>query len=160
MIKVLFVCLGNICRSPTAEGVFQKIVSDRQVHHCFTVDSAGTAAWHIGKSPDTRSQAAALNRGYALSSLQARQVSVEDFEKFDYIFAMDHENLSNLKAICPIAYQSKLSLFLNFSDFNEDEVPDPYYGGARGFEHVLDLVESASLGFLEHLKIEDKLSWK
>ena len=73
---------------------------------------------------------------------------------------MDHENLSNLKAICPIAYQSKLSLFLNFSDFNEDEVPDPYYGGARGFEHVLDLVESASLGFLEHLKIEDKLSWK
>jgi protein-tyrosine phosphatase len=99
----------------------------------------------------------ALNRHYDLSGLHARKVAMEDFEKFDYIFAMDHENLHNLQSICPTAYQSKLTLFLNFSERNEDEVPDPYYGGSDGFEHVLDLVESASLGFLEHLKLEHML---
>ena len=157
MIKVLFVCLGNICRSPTAHGVFQKMIDDRHLSHLFYIDSAGTAAWHIGKTPDSRSQAAALNRQYDLSSLHARKVEMEDFEKFDYIFAMDHENLNNLKSICPIAYQSKLALFLSFSDLGEDEVPDPYYGGSGGFEHVLNLVESASLGFLEALKLERQI---
>ncbi|MFT7373445.1 MAG: protein-tyrosine phosphatase [Oleiphilaceae bacterium] len=157
MINVLFVCLGNICRSPTAHGVFKKMVDDRQLNHRLTIDSAGTAAWHIGKAPDPRTQAMALNRHYDLSGLHARKVAMEDFEKFDYIFAMDHENLHNLQSICPTAYQSKLTLFLNFSERNEDEVPDPYYGGSDGFEHVLDLVESASLGFLEHLKLEHML---
>jgi len=157
MIKVLFVCLGNICRSPTAHGVFQKMIDDRHQGHLFYIDSAGTAAWHIGKTPDPRSQAAALGRQYDLSCLHARKVEKEDFEAFDYIFAMDHENLHNLQSICPIASQSKLALFLSFSGLNENEVPDPYYGGSGGFEHVLDLVESASLGFLEHLKSEHKL---
>ena len=157
MIKVLFVCLGNICRSPSAHGVFQKMISDQQLSHLFHIDSAGTAAWHIGKTPDTRSQAAALNRKYDLSDLRARKVEVEDFERFDFIFAMDHENLRNLQSICPNDYQSKIALFLKFSDLNEDEVPDPYYGGSGGFEYVLDLVESASLGFLEHLKSERQL---
>ena len=151
MIRVLFVCLGNICRSPTAHGVFQKIIDDQNLSHLFQVDSAGTAAWHIGKTPDPRSQTAAQLRQYDLSGLSARQVEPEDFEKFDYILAMDHENLHNLQKICPSEYQSKLSLFLSFSDMNEDEVPDPYYGGAGGFERVLDLVESASLGFLKEL---------
>lgn len=156
MIKVLFVCLGNICRSPTAHGVFQKMINDRQLSHLFNIDSAGTAAWHIGKTPDPRTQATALSRDYDLSGLHARKVAMEDFEKFDYIFAMDHENLHNLQSICPSRLQSKLSLFLSFSDLNEEEVPDPYYGGSGGFEHVLDLVESASLGFLKHLKLEHK----
>lgn len=154
MIKVLFVCLGNICRSPTAQGVFQKIVDDRSLGHCFEIDSAGTAAWHSGKPPDTRSQAAAANRDYDLSGLRARQVKSEDFEKFDYIFAMDHENLNNLRQLGTSKYSDKLALFLNFSDRDEDEVPDPYYGGAGGFERVLDLVESASKGFLDSLKAE------
>ena len=151
MIKVLFVCLGNICRSPTAHGVFQKLVDDRNLDHLFYIDSAGTAAWHIGKAPDSRSQAAALKRDYNLSCLQARQVEAEDFDEFDYIFAMDKENLHNLQSIRPKASKAELSLFLNYSQLNEDEVPDPYYGGSGGFEHVLDLVESASVGFLEHL---------
>ena len=156
MIHVLFVCLGNICRSPTAHGVFQKIIDDQNICHLFQVDSAGTAAWHIGKNPDPRSQAAAHLREYDLSCLRARQVVVEDFEKFDYILAMDSENLRNLQAISPMEHQSKLALFLDFSDMNEREVPDPYYGGSGGFEHVLDLVESASLGFLKKLNPELK----
>lgn len=159
MIKVLFVCLGNICRSPTAHGVFQKMVVDRHLEPTFIIDSAGTAAWHIGKAPDSRSQTAAMNRSYDLSSLSARKVEVEDFENFDYIFAMDYENLYNLQAICPKPYLSKVCLFLSFSNLAEDEVPDPYYGGSGGFEQVLDLVESASLGFLEHLKSERLLEW-
>jgi len=157
MISVLFVCLGNICRSPSAHGVFQKMIDDRHLSHLFYIDSAGTAAWHIGKTPDSRSQAAALNRQYDLSSLHARKVEIEDFEKFDYIFAMDHENLDNLHSICPVTYQSKLALFLSFSELNEDEVPDPYYGGSGGFERVLDLVESASTGFIEYLELERQL---
>jgi len=157
MIKVLFVCLGNICRSPTAHGVFQKLIDDRDLSHLFYIDSAGTAAWHIGKTPDSRSQAAALNRQYDLSYIHARKVALEDFEKFDYLFAMDQENLHNLQSICPITHQAKVTLFLNFSDLNDDEVPDPYYGGSGGFENVLDLVESASLGFLKHLESERQL---
>ena len=133
------------------------MIDDRNQAHLFYIDSAGTAAWHIGKTPDPRSQAAALSRQYDLSCLHARKVEQADFEAYNYIFAMDQENLNNLKSICPIVFQSKLALFLSFSELNEDEVPDPYYGGSGGFEHVLDLVESASLGFLEHLKMEHKL---
>jgi len=154
MINILFVCLGNICRSPTAHGVFQKIVEDRTLSHLLSVDSAGTAAWHIGKTPDPRSQAAALLRKYDLSGIQARQVESADFEKFDFVLAMDKENLQNLKLICPSDFQHKLALFLDYSDQDEDEVPDPYYGGSGGFVRVLDLVESASLGLLEKLSAE------
>jgi len=154
MINILFVCLGNICRSPTAHGVFQKIVDDRNLSHLLRVDSAGTAAWHIGKNPDPRSQAAALLREYDLSSLQARQVKPSDFEEFDYVLAMDKENLHNLKLVCPPDFKHKLALFLDHTDMGEDEVPDPYYGGSGGFEQVLDLVESASLGLLDKLNAE------
>lgn len=150
MIKVLFVCLGNICRSPTAHGVFESLVARQNLSERFEIDSAGTAAWHIGKSPDTRSQAAAKRRGFDLGHLRARQVNVADYEHYDYILAMDHSNLSDLKAECPEHLQYKLSLFLHFGEHSEQEVPDPYYGGQDGFDHVLDLVESASLGFLQH----------
>jgi len=153
MIKVLFVCLGNICRSPTAHGVFQSIVGQKNLSDQFIIDSAGTAAWHIGKSPDSRSQDAAAQRGYDLSKLQARQISQRDFEQFDYILAMDKANLHHLQQDCPSKYQYKLALFLDYSDAGEDEVPDPYYGGAAGFDHVLDLVESASEGLLNTLDL-------
>ncbi|WP_299179118.1 low molecular weight protein-tyrosine-phosphatase [uncultured Neptuniibacter sp.] len=152
MVKVLFVCLGNICRSPTAHGVFQKMVEQQGLEDHIVVDSAGTAAYHVGNPPDRRSTEAAKQREYDLSVLRARQAIIADFSEFDYILAMDFENLSNLKAIQPAGYQGHLGLFLDFSEMQEDEVPDPYYGGAAGFEHVLDLVESASFGLLQHIK--------
>lgn len=160
MIKILFVCLGNICRSPTAQGVFEGKLRARfdksgylkkRLEDAFFVDSAGTAAWHIGKSPDSRSQFAAKKRGYDLSHLSARQVADTDFAAFDYIFAMDKANLQALQERCPREYQSKLALFLDYSEGSEQEVPDPYYGGEKGFDHVLDLIESASDGFIDHL---------
>lgn len=154
-VKVLFVCLGNICRSPTAHGVFQTLVNDAGLSDRIEVDSAGTAAWHIGKSPDSRSSEHALQRGYDLSSLRARQALAEDFSEFNYILAMDEDNLRNLQALAPGAFTVTLDLFLNFStDFDEREVPDPYYGGAAGFERVLDLIESASTGLLQHIQRE------
>jgi len=148
MTRVLFVCLGNICRSPTAHGVFQALVDYHKLSDQFFVDSAGTAAWHIGKSPDERSQIAAKQRTYDLSKLQARQVASSDFEQFDLILAMDESNLHHLQGACPTEYLHKLALFLDYSDSEELEVPDPYYGGVSGFDHVLDLVESASQGLL------------
>lgn len=151
MIKVLFVCLGNICRSPTAHGVFQTIIDNKGLSDCFEIDSAGTAAWHEGKSPDPRTQKHALIRSYDLSELRARQVKPTDFEKFDFILAMDHSNLANLKEICPENLLHKLKLFLEFGNGDELEVPDPYYGGSEGFDHVLDLVESASEGLLSYM---------
>lgn len=152
MTKVLFVCLGNICRSPTAHGVFEHIVKAENVAEQFEIDSAGTAAWHIGKEPDSRSQKAARQRGYELKHLRARQVQSDDFEYYDYILAMDGSNLSDLRSRCPDHFQHKLSLFLTFGEHNEKEVPDPYYGGADGFNHVLDLVESASRGLLNYIQ--------
>ena len=156
MIKVLFICLGNICRSPTAHGIFRHLVDERGLGDRIYVDSAGTGAWHIGNPPDSRSQAAALRRSYDLSSLRARKVEFKDFDEFDYVLAMDDQNLIDLKRICPNQYAGHLGLFLDFSDMPESEVPDPYYGGDSGFEHVLDLVESASRGLLA--KIEHRLS--
>lgn len=147
MIKVLFVCLGNICRSPTAHGVFES----KSINEAVMIDSAGTAAWHIGKAPDKRSQLAAKQRGYDLSHLSARQVAAEDFSDFDYILAMDKANLKTLQDSCPRKYQHKLALFLDYAEGSEQEVPDPYYGGDSGFNHVLDLIESASDGLLKHL---------
>ncbi len=154
MKRVLFVCLGNICRSPTAHGVFQKMVDDAGLTDKIFVDSAGTAAWHIGKSPDARSTAHAKARGYDLSALRARQAVSADFDQFDYVLAMDKENLSNLQDICPNGAMSAPQLFLyEFSrKFNELEVPDPYYGGEAGFEHVLDLVEDACESLLADIK--------
>lgn len=151
MTKVLFVCLGNICRSPTAHGVFESMVRDRGVEHQISVDSAGTGAWHVGELPDPRARNKAKDRGHDLSHIRARQVDQSDFHDFDYILAMDHSNLSNLKAACPESKQHKLSLFLDFTELPESEVPDPYYGGDQGFDHVLDLVESASEGLLNHI---------
>ena len=156
MIKILFVCLGNICRSPTAHGVFQHIVDEAGLSEQFFVDSAGTGAWHVGEPPDGRAQQAASERGYDLSTLRARQVNTEDFEIYDYILAMDKANLSDLKAACPTSLHGKIHLFLSFSALkkmkSETEVPDPYYGGEQGFSHVLDLAESAGFGLLEHIQ--------
>ncbi|MGK0499417.1 MAG: protein-tyrosine phosphatase [Oceanicoccus sp.] len=150
-INVLFVCLGNICRSPTAHGVFQQKVIEQKLQHMISVDSAGTAAWHAGKPADSRSTQVAANRGYDLSDLRARQAIVSDFDRFDYILAMDAENLSDLQQLAPSHYQGTLSLFLDFTGNETREVPDPYYGAGDGFEHVLDLVEQASDGLLQHI---------
>jgi protein-tyrosine phosphatase len=150
--SVLFVCMGNICRSPTAEGVFRDLVMRSGLDGAIHIDSAGTHAYHIGKSPDPRASAAATRRGYDLSTLRGRQVSEQDFLIFDYILAMDEDNLSNLKRICPAGHEHKVSLFLEHSQkFSEREVPDPYYGGKQGFEQVLDMVEDAAQGLLDKL---------
>jgi len=147
-VSVLFVCLGNICRSPSAHGVFEALVARHGLGDHIYVDSAGTAAYHIGKSPDSRSIGAAKQRGYDLSQLRARQVDVDDFNQFDYILAMDTENLTNLQAIKPDAFLGEVRLFLDYAQATEREVPDPYYGGEAGFNQVLDLVEKASAGLL------------
>ncbi|WP_459868591.1 low molecular weight protein-tyrosine-phosphatase [Endothiovibrio diazotrophicus] len=152
-VNVLFVCLGNICRSPTAEGVFTKLVRDEGLAERIDIDSAGTAGWHVGKAPDTRAQQAARNRGVELSHLRGRQVSVADFDHFDYILAMDSDNYANLVAIAPRGQRYKVRKFLEFaSQRSEEDVPDPYYGGASGFDHVLDLVEDAARGLLEEIR--------
>lgn len=151
-VKVLFVCLGNICRSPTAHGVFQHLVSERGLSQQIDVDSAGTSDWHIGRSPDSRAQAAALQRGCDLSALSARQVSSADFYDFDYILAMDNQNLQDLEQVSPAGFSGYLELFLPYGNIGEPrEVPDPYYGGEQGFDQVLDMVELASTGLLNHI---------
>ena len=152
MIKVLFVCMGNICRSPTAEGIFRQIVDSAELADKIFIDSAGTHSYHIGKQPDERAQAASLKRGINLSSLRGRQVKSADFEKFDYVIAMDSSNYADLTQVANGSAEN-LFMFLSFSEnFNEKEVPDPYYGGEQGFEHVLDLVEDASHGLLSHIQ--------
>ena len=152
--SVLFVCLGNICRSPTAEGVFRQkaIKNGFDVH----VDSAGTAGYHKAAPPDKRSQQVAKARGYDLSTLKCRRVTEDDYEYFDYIIAMDKANQSDLERKCPEEYQHKISLFMSHSQSEFDEVPDPYYGGGKGFELVLDLIEEASDGLL--LKLSQQVS--
>lgn len=152
-VKVLFVCLGNICRSPTAEGVFRKLVADAGLNKRIEIDSAGTASWHHGKAPDPRTVAAAKLRNVDLSVLRARAVKPSDFDEFDYILAMDEDNLANLQAIKPDHYTGYLGLFLNFgSQTTYLEVPDPYHGGCEGFELVLDLVEDAAIGLLASIQ--------
>ena len=151
-IGVLFVCLGNICRSPTAEGVFRKRVADAGMSDIIRVDSAGTHAYHTGEPPDRRAILAAQKRGVDLSDIRARRIAVSDFESFHFVLAMDDSNLRNLRELCPDAYADRLRLFLDFSGAaGEREVPDPYYGGALGFERVLDLVEEAADGLLQSL---------
>ena len=147
--RFLFVCMGNICRSPTAEGVMRALVERAGLGADYLLDSAGTHAYHVGNPPDPRSQQAALRRGYDLSGLRARCVSTPDFERFDQILAMDRDNLAILVRACPADLRHKLRLFLDYANgFEEDEVPDPYAGGQDGFEHVLDLVEAAANGLL------------
>ncbi|MEQ1544172.1 low molecular weight protein-tyrosine-phosphatase [Methyloglobulus sp.] len=152
-IKVLFVCMGNICRSPTAEGVFTKLIIEKKLTSRFTIDSAGTHAYHVGNPPDARAQQAALKRGVELQQLRARKVHSSDFEYFDYVLAMDDENYSILIHECPNEYKDKVKYFLDYAPhLGVREVPDPYYGEKLGFEQVLDMVEDASLGFLETLQ--------
>ena len=140
---MLFVCLGNICRSPTAEGVLRHKLQQAGLAGRVTVDSAGTGAWHVGKAPDPRTRAAAAQRGYRLDELRARQVEAEDFRRFDLILAMDRDNLRELQRLRPSAGGAELDLFLRRCGLAEHEVPDPYYGGEAGFERVLDMVELA-----------------
>jgi len=153
MINVLFVCMGNICRSPTAEGIFTHLTQQENLGHLIRVDSAGTHAYHVGNPPDPRAQVTALKRGIDLSAQTARRVSTGDFEEFDYILAMDRENLQELLDICPGEYAHKVQLFLEYAPhLSIKEVPDPYYGGPNGFERVLDMVETASEGLLNAIR--------
>lgn len=154
MVKtsILFVCMGNICRSPTAEGVVRAHLERAGLIDCVTLDSAGTHDYHVGKPPDGRTQQAAMSRGYDLSALRARRVCEFDFVRFDRILAMDRDNLDLLRRACPSEHRHKIGLFLEYArGFAEREVPDPYYGGAAGFERVLDLVEDAAQGLIERL---------
>ena len=152
-ISVLFVCMGNICRSPTAEGVFRKFVSDAGLDDIIHSDSAGTHAYHVGQKADRRARAAAERRGYSLENIRARPVTDMDFEGFDFILAMDLDNLEMLQHSSDEEHHAKISLFLDFSTSAKGgEVPDPYYGGSTGFERVLDLVEEASEGLLDRVR--------
>lgn len=154
-MNVLFVCLGNICRSPSADGMFRKKLAEHGLDEKVTVDSAGTGDWHIGKAPDQRSQAAAAARGYDISNLRARQVVAEDFDKFDYVLAMDKSNIENMKEFMPngkVRTQPELILERFGNDKSITEVPDPYYGGEEGFQTVLDLLETACDNLVLELK--------
>lgn len=152
MPSVLFVCLGNICRSPTAEGVLRAIAARESPGLALDIDSAGTANYHVGEPPDRRTVAAARRRGYDLASLRARQVTRDDFGRFDYVLAMDHANLEELERQRPGTATAKLALFLEFAPGAQSlEVPDPYYGGVEDFERVLDLCEIAARGLLTRL---------
>lgn len=151
-MKILFVCLGNICRSPTAEAVFRHLVAREAPDVEVTIASAGIGNWHIGEPPDERAQAAALRRGFDMSAQRARQLAHEDFARFDLILAMDRENLTELRRRAPVDARGRVRLFLEFAaERDVDEVPDPYYGGAEGFERVLDLAEAAARGLLEYV---------
>jgi len=152
-VRILFVCLGNICRSPTAEGVLRALARREAPELVLEVDSAGTSDYHLGAPPDTRARAAAARRGYDLSGMRARRVEAADFERFDLILAMDRENLRALRRSAPAQVHQRLRLFLEFApQADAEDVPDPYYGGPNGFEEVLDLVEAATRGLLAHLR--------
>jgi protein-tyrosine phosphatase len=145
--------MGNICRSPTAHGVFRSLVIGEQLADVVHIDSAGTHAYHVGNEPDRRAQETARRRGIDLSDLVARRVSVEDFAQFDYVVAMDQDNFVSLSEICPDEHREKIYMFMDFApQMRTREVPDPYYGGAAGFERVFDLVEAASAGLLEDIR--------
>lgn len=153
VVKVLFVCMGNICRSPTAETVFRARVDAAGLAQRILIDSAGTHNYHIGNPPDMRSQHAAKLRGYDMSMVRGRQINKSDFNRFDYILAMDHANLVILYHKCPPELHQRLGLFLDYAQQHDElEVPDPYHGGADGFERVLNMVEDAAEGLLLHIQ--------
>lgn len=159
MVRVLFVCLGNICRSPTAEGVFRALVESEGLAGQIEIDSAGTHAYHIGEGPDPRSQEAAARRGIDLSSLRGRRATVVDIEEFDYVLAMDQENYANLMQLAPVQLESRVSLLMKFAPKrSEDEVPDPYFGGEGGFDRVLDMIEDAARGLLADIRRQHNFS--
>lgn len=154
-IAVLFVCMGNICRSPTADGVFRTKVANARLADRVAVDSAGTHAAHVSQPPDRRSQEAAQARGYDLSQLRARRSVAEDFHRFDFILAMDEDNLERLEAIRPPGSKARLQLMLDYHPEHQGgEVPDPYYGGRAGFTHVLDLIETSAERLLDAVRAE------
>ena len=154
-MKILFVCLGNICRSPTAEIVFREIVAREAPDLRIEIDSAGTAAYHVGSPPDSRTRQAALRRGYDMSALRARVVEAQDFSLYDLILAMDRQNFDTLRQRAPATAHERIRMFLEFApDTDATDVPDPYYGGPNGFEEVLDLVEAAARGLLQHVRTE------
>lgn len=155
-ISVLFCCMGNICRSPTAEAVFRARVEEAGLAQQILIDSVGTHDYHIGKQPDLRTQRAAKQRGYDMANLRGRQVEVADFTRFDYVLAMDNANMAILYRLCPQQQRDRLGMFLEYaSRHKQREVPDPYYGGEDGFEQVLDMVEDAAAGLLLHIKNQD-----
>ena len=152
-IRVLFVCMGNICRSPTAEAVFRRAVDKAQLKDLIECDSAGTHGYHSGEPPDPRAQQAAARRGYDMSHLRGRQVGQHDFAQFDYVVAMDRRNFSMLAGLCPPQYADRLVLYCDFhAELAGRDVPDPYYGGAQGFEQVLDLIEAVSQSLLARIR--------
>lgn len=158
MTRILFVCMGNICRSPTAEGVFKKMIINNKLEKLFKVDSAGTHGYHEGERPDSRTCEAALRRGIDLSARRARKVIPEDFERFDLLLAMDRDNFALLRRGARPEHHHKLGMFMHYARrFETEEMPDPYYGGERGFELVLDMAEDASQGLLDIL-LEKKKS--
>ena len=151
--RVLMVCMGNICRSPTAEGVFKHYLEINGLQEKIEVDSAGTHGYHVGEAPDQRTQRAAHSRGYNLSQLRARKVAPQDMDYFNLILAMDRTNLDNLRRLAPPEIHDRIRLFMEYAkNFDDDEVPDPYYGLGHGFDLVLDMVEDASMGLVEELK--------
>lgn len=153
--RVLFVCMGNICRSPTAQGVFTKLVIEEGLSHLIEIDSAGTHAYHVDEPPDPRARETAQRRGIDLSRQRARRALAEDFEQFDYVLAMDEDNHRALTALCPAGFEARLKRFMDYAPHLDiREVPDPYYGGANGFEVVFDMVDEAARGLLEAIRRE------
>jgi protein-tyrosine phosphatase len=150
--RILFVCLGNICRSPMAEGVFRRLVEEEGLADHFEIDSAGLGAWHLGQAPDDRAQAAARARGIDISGQSARQAQPDDFDRFDLLLVMDRTNLAELKRVAPAEARAKIRPFLDFApNAGTKDVPDPFYGGTEGFDHALDLIEAAARGLLAEL---------
>ena len=155
--RLLFVCLGNICRSPMAEGVFRRVAEEEGVMHLFEIDSAGMGDWHIGQAPDTRAQEAAQRRGIDISGQSARQVTRGDFHEFDLLIAMDGSNIAELTELAPKEARHKIRRFLDYAPHTgTKDVPDPFYGGRDGFDHALDLIEAAARGLLAELAGEGK----
>ena len=152
MVKVMFVCMGNICRSPTAHGVFRKLVQDEGYSGDIYIESSGTHAYHVGEPPDSRAQQTAHERGIDLSDLRGQRVRSSDFTEFDYILPMDQDNYEILVSSSPKAHQDKIRMFLSFAPaVTANDVPDPYYGGAGGFDQVFDMVEAGSRGLLDDI---------
>jgi len=155
MVRILFVCLGNICRSPTAEGVFRHVLHQRKLEEQVSVESAGTGGWHVGEPPDRRAQAEARRRGIDISGLRGRAVHARDFKHFDYIIAMDDANLQALHQACPRGEEHRIYRFTDFApQLGVSAVPDPYYGGDDGFARVYEIIEASAAGLLEALEAD------